>query len=101
RNHHQKAMHQMAPVAPKIQKRCLQSVACPDSVAWVIIKSEITNGATPPPNRPDIQTAPWPKPRSVKGNQLDCALAILGKAPASPTPNRKRTSSKAPIAIQG
>jgi hypothetical protein len=46
-----------------------------------------------PPRRVPMKITPCALPRSAIGNQLAKLREMLGKAPASPTPNRKRTTS--------
>ena len=47
-------------------------------------------GAIAPPRRVPMKTTPCADPRSRVGNHLAKLLDMFGKAPASPTPKRKR-----------
>src|SRR3954470_17106578 len=51
-----------------------------------------TGGANAPPQRPKAHITAWALTRSDNGNQADSIRVRLGKQPASPAPNRKRTS---------
>src|SRR5262245_12451419 len=45
-----------------------------------------------PPSCMEVSTIPCTMPRSDIGNQRATTRALFGRAPASPAPNRKRTS---------
>src|SRR5215475_1136457 len=47
-------------------------------------------GVNAPPNREPACVKPCTNPRSAGRTQRDSDLVAIGKAPASPTPNRKR-----------
>ena len=48
---------------------------------------------SPPPRWAPAKKIPCAVPRSVKGSQREKVFDTLGKAPASPMPKRKRTTS--------
>ena len=50
-------------------------------------------GVNAPPHRALNHKIPCALTRSITGNQFVKALAILGKQPASPTPNRNRQTT--------
>src|SRR5262249_48518353 len=54
----------------------------------------MSSGAMAPPQRANIQTRPCARPRSLNGNHSREARLMLGKAPASPAPKRKRKTTR-------
>ena len=42
------------------------------------VSATISTGATAPPQRPNVQTIPWARPRSANGNQLRVPRAMFG-----------------------
>src|ERR1019366_7137497 len=54
--------------------------------------STTTGGAMAAPRRLALWVTPWTKPRSWRGYQSCMARVAPGKAPASPMPNRKRST---------
>src|SRR5688572_13249083 len=89
--------HQTTPIAPNTTNAARQPTAA--------INSTISGGASAPPSRVPMKMTPCALPRSAVGNQLEKLLEMLGNAPASPTPNRNRTTSSetkfqaAPVSI--
>jgi hypothetical protein len=72
------------PTAPKIQKV--------ERHVMRVIMNTTKAGAKAPPHLPHIHMAPTARPRSARGIQFEKTLAAFGYAPASPMPNRKRTT---------
>src|SRR6266567_8750793 len=82
RNHFHQPKAQMSPSEPKIQKLVLQPSAAMSATA--------SGGAKAPPSRVPIKVMPCARPRSLIGNHLEKLRDVLGKAPASPAPNKNR-----------
>jgi hypothetical protein len=59
------------------------------------INGTTIHGESAPPIRLAPQMMPCARARSTGGNQRPTAPAMLGYAPASPAPNRKRMTIKA------
>src|SRR5256885_830219 len=76
------AAAQTIPIAPNVAK--LRRHPPP-----LMSNKAIGTDSTPPTREPSIIT-PMARPRSRAGNQREKLHAILGKAPASPAPNRNR-----------
>ena len=51
------------------------------------------NGDRPPPIAVAAPNTPIARPRARAGNHFETTVDTLGQAPASPAPNRKRTTS--------
>src|SRR5262245_29252349 len=85
RNQAEKATTQTTPTTPNATNAPRQ----PNHSA----NSPMSSGATAPPQRPNIHSNPWARPRCLYGNQFRRARALLGYAPASPAPKRNRMSS--------
>ena len=86
RNQRNQAAAQTKPIAPNTTKTIRQGKNCRST--------DIRRGVTPPPRWAPAKKMPWAVPRSVTGIQREKHWATLGKAPASPAPNRNRTPSK-------
>src|SRR5262245_1199714 len=76
---------QITPRIPKIKKDTLQP-------ANAMIATTI-GGASAPPNRVPMNKTPCALPTSRLGNHREKLREIVGKAPASPTPNRNLVPS--------
>ena len=84
-NHRCQNTHQTTPIAPKTTNAARQPIAA--------ISRTISGGASAPPSRVPMKITPCALPRSAVGNQFEKLFEMFGKAPASPTPNMKRTTS--------
>ena len=84
RNQRNQNTHQMTPSTANISKARRQFTYCSTRTS--------RSGATAPPQRADIHRMPCARTRSSRGSQRLKARAMFGKQPASPAPNRKRTT---------
>src|SRR5262245_11555183 len=97
RNQDQKPAAQMTPTNPKTTNADRQP-ACS-------MRTAARYGAVTAPSWAAVNIAPWTRPRSPAGNQREMTRAAFGYAPASPAPNRKRTTNRdtkpnaAPVSI--
>src|SRR6266850_2922348 len=85
RNHFHQPIAQKKPSDPKIQKLARQPIPAMSATA--------NGGARAPPNRVPMKVMPCARPRSLTGNHCEKLRDVLGKAPASPAPNRNRKVS--------
>ena len=76
---------QMKPIEPNSTKIARQGRTPSRAVTTI--------GVSPPPRWAPAKKIPCAVPRSAAGNHREKVLATLGKAPASPTPNRNRITS--------
>src|SRR5947207_13122446 len=85
RNHRHQKTAQNTPRLPKIQKLARHPAAAISAIA--------SGGASAPPSRVPMKMMPCARPRSAVGNHCEKLREALGKAPASPAPNKNRKAS--------